>query len=354
MYDTCDMRSLFIVFLLAIIPMQTLAAEKHLTRADAYLLIWETVNRPAFETAKSYDDVAEDDRGYLEISFGKRRGILSDIDNFRSDELVTLRDALMWVYRTRNVRELPDMQEVHLPSMMNDFPLLKDDSRPLDGRVTRTDLLSFIAKLDGQLRKEVHEVSFYADDFHGNGTAFGDIFDMHALTAAHRSFPSNTLVKVTNVENKKYVVVRINDRGPYVDGRDMDLSKAAFEAIAPMGQGVLRATFERLGHMDLVDKCKQRQRLYQRRITRDTLFFRGVPHTFTLGDQLILQSNRPFVVLGITFPDGQYLRIQDFVHPKEKYRITPDITGRYSFRLGDTLGHYREMRMDVSGCLQSF
>lgn len=318
------------------------------------MLIWETVNRPVFETAKSYDDVAEDDRGYLEISFGKRRGILSDTENFLPDELVTLDDALLWVYRTRNVRELPDMQQVDLPSMMSDFPLLDDNSRPLDGRVTRSDLLSFIAKLDGQLRKEVHEVSFYADDFHGNGTAFGDVFDMHALTAAHRSFPSNTLVKVTNVDNKKYVIVRINDRGPYVDGRDMDLSKAAFEAIAPVGQGVLRATFERLGHMDLVDKCKQRQRLYQRRITRDTLFFRGVPHTFTLGDQLILQSNRPFVVLGITFPDGQYLRIQDFVHPKEKYRITPDISGRYSFRVGDTLGHYREMRMDVSGCLQSF
>jgi len=312
------------------------------------------VNRPAFETEKSYSDVLEDDRGYLEISFGKRRGILPDAETFRPDELVTLDDALLWVYRTRNVRELPDMQQVDLPSMMSDFPLLNDNSRPLDGRVTRTDLLSFIAKLDGQLRKEVHEVSFYADDFHGNGTAFGDVFDMHALTAAHRSFPSNTLVKVTNVDNKKYVVVRINDRGPYVDGRDMDLSKAAFEAIAPIGQGVLRATFERLGHMDLVDKCKQRQRLYQRRITRDTLFFRGVPHTFTLGDQLILQSNRPFVVLGITFPDGQYLRIQDFVHPKEKYRITPDISGRYSFRVGDTLGHYREMRMDVSGCLQSF
>ncbi|MDA0375707.1 MAG: septal ring lytic transglycosylase RlpA family protein [bacterium] len=312
------------------------------------------MNRPAFETEKSYSDVLEDDRGYLEISFGKRRGILPDAETFRPDELVTLDDALLWVYRTRNVRELPDMQQVDLPSMMSDFPLLNDNSRPLDGRVTRTDLLSFIAKLDGQLRKEVHEVSFYADDFHGNGTAFGDVFDMHALTAAHRSFPSNTLVKVTNVDNKKYVVVRINDRGPYVDGRDMDLSKAAFEAIAPIGQGVLRATFERLGHMDLVDKCKQRQRLYQRRITRDTLFFRGVPHTFTLGDQLILQSNRPFVVLGITFPDGQYLRIQDFVHPKEKYRITPDISGRYSFRVGDTLGHYREMRMDVSGCLQSF
>ncbi|MBT4119639.1 MAG: septal ring lytic transglycosylase RlpA family protein, partial [Candidatus Peribacter sp.] len=230
------------------------------------------------------------------------------------------------------------------------YPII-DTEHSLEGRVTRSDLISMIAKLDGQLRKEVHEVSFYADDFHGRGTAFGDTFDMYAITAAHRSFPSNTLVKVTNVENNKTVVVRINDRGPYVDGRDMDLSKAAFEEIAPTGQGVLRATFERLGHMDLVSQCEERQRAYQRRITRDTQFFRGVPHTFTLGDQLILQSNRPFVILGITFPDGQYLRIQDFVHPKEKYRISPDMTGRYQFSVGDTRGRQRDLRMDVSSCV---
>ncbi len=331
-------------------PFCVQAEDAFLTRSEAYIVTWETINRPAFETAKSYVDVPEDDRGFLEISYGKRRGILIDSEYFRPDELVTLGDALLWVYRTRNIRELPDMQEVDLGSMMDDYSIIETD-RPMDGRVTRSDLLAMIAKLDGQLRKEVHEVSFYADDFHGNGTAFGDTFDMYAITAAHRSFPSNTLVKVTNVENKKSVVVRINDRGPYVDGRDMDLSKAAFEEIAPVGQGVLRATFERLGHMDLVNQCEERQRLYQRRITREVLFYRGVPHTFTLGDQLVLQSNRPFVIHGVTFPDGQYLRIQDFVHPKEKYRISPDMTGRYIFRVGDALGRRREMRMDVSSCV---
>jgi len=66
---------------------------------------------------------------------------------------------------------------------------------------------------------------------------------------------------------------------------------------------------------------------------------------------LILQSNRPFVILGITFPDGQYLRIQDFVHPKEKYRISPDMTGRYQFSVGDTRGRQRDLRMDVSSCV---
>lgn len=273
-----------------------------------------------------------------------------DTEYFRPSEPVKFGDALIWAYRTRNIRELPEMQEVHLSSMMSDYPIA-ESGRPLDGRLTGSDLLSMLATLDGLLRKEVHEVSFYADDFHGNGTAFGDTFDMYAITAAHRSFPSNTLVKVTNVDNQKSVVVRINDRGPYVDGRDMDLSMAAFEKIAPKGQGVLRATFDRLGDHDLVDRCEQQQHRFQRRIIRDVQFFRGIPHTFTLGDQLVLQSNRPFVILSITFPDGEYLRIQDFVHPKEKYRLSPDMTGRYVFMVGDAFGHRREMRMNVSSCL---
>ena len=254
------------------------------------------------------------------------------------------------MYRTRNIRELPNMQDRDLPSMINQYPAVKTD-KSLDGRVSSTDLIQYVSILDQLLAKEVHEVSFYADDFQGNNTAFGETFDMHEITAAHRSLPHNTLVKVTNVDNGKSVVVRINDRGPYVDGRNMDLSLASFEKIAPRGQGVLRATFERLGDKDLVDRCEQKQRLYQRRITGKVRFFRGVPHTFTLGGQLILQSNKPFVIQEIHFPDGKRLRIQDFVLPKEKYRFTPYVTGRHILVVGDTLGRQRELRMDVRGCL---
>ncbi|MAE68233.1 MAG: septal ring lytic transglycosylase RlpA family protein [Candidatus Peribacteraceae bacterium] len=331
-------------------PFSALAEGTFATRADAFLLIWESINRPAIENGAAYSDVTEEDLGYLQISYAKGRGILPDESAFHPDDPVLLKDALLWMYRTRNIRELPDMREEDLLSMIADYSIV-DVDRPLDGRIIMSDLITLMRTLDEMLRKEVHEVSFYADYFHGNGTAFGDTFDMYAITAAHRSYPSNTLVKVTNVDNGKSVVVRINDRGPYVNGRDMDLSKAAFEEIAPVGQGVLRATFDRLGDHNLVDKCEQKKRYYQRRITRDVHFFRGVPHTFTLGDQLILQSNRPFVIQGVTFPDGEYLRIQDFVHPKEKYRMTPDMPGQYSFLIGDTLGHRRQMRMDVSGCV---
>jgi rare lipoprotein A (peptidoglycan hydrolase) len=117
--------------------------------------------------------------------------------------------------------------------------------------ITSEELLSLMRALDTKLATEEHEASLYSEKFHGKGTAFGETFDMYALTAAHRTFPYNTLVKVTNTQNGKSVIVRINDRGPYVKGRDMDLSLAAFTTIAERSQGKIRATFERLGDVNL-------------------------------------------------------------------------------------------------------
>lgn len=81
--------------------------------------------------------------------------------------------------------------------------------------------------------------SFYADHFDQKMTANGETFKQQALTAAHPQFPFGTLVKVTNIQNGKSVTVRINDRGPYVAGRIIDLSQAAFKRIATLDQGVV-------------------------------------------------------------------------------------------------------------------
>jgi rare lipoprotein A len=78
--------------------------------------------------------------------------------------------------------------------------------------------------------------SFYHEP---QGTANGETFDPDALTAAHKTLPFNSLVRVTNPATGKSVTVRINDRGPYIDGRCLDLSRAAFAAIANLSQGVL-------------------------------------------------------------------------------------------------------------------
>jgi rare lipoprotein A len=81
--------------------------------------------------------------------------------------------------------------------------------------------------------------SWYGWPHHGRRTASGEIYDMNELTAAHRSLPFGTRVLVTNVENGRTVEVRINDRGPFVDGRIVDLSLAAARRLGVVGHGLV-------------------------------------------------------------------------------------------------------------------
>ncbi len=89
--------------------------------------------------------------------------------------------------------------------------------------------------------------SWYGGKFQGRRTASGEVFDTHLFTAAHRSLPFGTLVLVTNLENGQSVTVRINDRGPFVAGRVIDLSLAAAAAIGLAGRGVVPVRLEVLG-----------------------------------------------------------------------------------------------------------
>ena len=73
--------------------------------------------------------------------------------------------------------------------------------------------------------------SYYADEFNGRATSSGEIFDMNSFTAAHKTIPFGTIVEVKNLSNGKSVTVKINDRGPFVAGRIIDLSKAAAKQI---------------------------------------------------------------------------------------------------------------------------
>jgi len=86
--------------------------------------------------------------------------------------------------------------------------------------------------------------SWYGGKFQGRRTASGEVFDTHLLTAAHKTLPFGTLVRVTNLENGKSVTVRINDRGPFVPGRIIDLSMAAATAIGLAGKGVAPVRLE--------------------------------------------------------------------------------------------------------------
>ena len=87
---------------------------------------------------------------------------------------------------------------------------------------------------------ESGQASWYGGKFHGRTTASGETFDTNALTAAHKTLPFGTVVEVTNLDNGKAVTVRINDRGPFVEGRIIDLSRAAAEKLDMVGTGVAR------------------------------------------------------------------------------------------------------------------
>ncbi|MCJ7552514.1 MAG: septal ring lytic transglycosylase RlpA family protein [Ignavibacteriaceae bacterium] len=93
--------------------------------------------------------------------------------------------------------------------------------------------------------------SWYGPGFHGKKTANGEIYDQMSLTAAHKSLKFGTLLKVTNPRNSKSVVVRINDRGPYIEGRDLDLSKAAAMELGLMRRGVAKMKIEKIHVNDI-------------------------------------------------------------------------------------------------------
>ncbi len=93
---------------------------------------------------------------------------------------------------------------------------------------------------------ETGQASYYGARHHGKRTASGDAFDQNALTAAHRSLPFGTQVRVTNLANQRQVVVTINDRGPVSRRRLIDLSKKAAEALGMLDSGVAKVRVEAL------------------------------------------------------------------------------------------------------------
>ena len=95
-----------------------------------------------------------------------------------------------------------------------------------------------------QLYRAEAVASYYAEKYHGRKTANGEIFNMNAMTCAHKTLPFNTVLRVTNLANGKNVQVRVNDRGPFVNGREIDLSKGAAIKLDMMTSGTARVKIE--------------------------------------------------------------------------------------------------------------
>lgn len=313
--------------------------------------MWDSIHRSVDGTSeKPYTDIPSSDPNFAKIRYAKSRNILGDFETFRPKDPLDLVSALIWLFRTRNLADPEDITPETLPDFLARYPiaLLPENEADIPN-LTQDQLLFVMESLDKELLEEEHEVSLYSEKFHGHGTAFGETFDMNTLTAAHKFFPYNTLVKVTNIDNQKSVTVRINDRGPYVKGRDMDLSLGAFTTIADRSKGVIHATFQRLGDANIVGPCVQEPRL-QKRITKSVVLNPGIPHIVHLGTALTLASSKSFVVRSVQYPDGFLSTMQNWILPGEAFTMTPSVVGDYVFHLSSADGHNREMVMQVADC----
>lgn len=95
------------------------------------------------------------------------------------------------------------------------------------------------------------KASWYGPGFHGRKTANGERFDQMAYTVAHKSMKFGTLLKITNPKNGRTIVVRVNDRGPYIEGRELDLSKAAAHELGLIKRGTARLKVEKINIVGL-------------------------------------------------------------------------------------------------------
>lgn len=106
-------------------------------------------------------------------------------------------------------------------------------------------LLSFTMMCNGAKNEGV--ASYYHDSLHGNLTANGEIYNKDKISVAHKHMEFGTILWVRNPENGKSIVVRVNDRGPFIEGRDLDFSRRAAEELGMIRQGVIKVEYVILG-----------------------------------------------------------------------------------------------------------
>lgn len=236
-------------------------------RAEALkiILLGSDVLVPEIAEQDIFPDVMHGSWYAKYVSKAKNRGIVhgdSDTGLFRPGDTINLAEILKILLETNEIqlRTEEDMERRPYADVPTDawfapyfdyadsITLLEEDEDynvfPATP-VTRGLMAQLMYQL--KLKPEGYEegqASYYGEKFHGKGTASGEVFDASEFTAAHRTLPFNTWVKVTNLANNMVTYVRINDRGPYADtdNRIIDLSKAAFESIASLSSGVINVS----------------------------------------------------------------------------------------------------------------
>lgn len=149
---------------------------------------------------------------------------------------------------------------------------------------------------------EEGQASWYGVPFNGRRASNGEIYDMYRLTAAHRTLPFETMVRVTNLSNGKTTTVRITDRGPFVDNRIIDLSLAAAREIDSVGPGVVPVRLEVIGNVDIAS-------LTEGFFTVQVGAFKDRANAERLRDRLSVTYS-PIFIQQYDSPDGIFYRLR--------------------------------------------
>ena len=159
--------------------------------------------------------------------------------------------------------------------------------------------------------------SWYGPSFHGKPSASGEPYDMWALTAAHRTLPFETLVQVTKVETGKKVTVRINDRGPFIKGRIIDLSYAAARELAMIGEGTAHVSLTVISPTNAtISSIKAPSRFWVQAGAFTTLM-----EAMTLRERLASRYDNVRVQT-VNLPSGEWHRVQVGTFPSKKMAQT--------------------------------
>lgn len=234
--------------------------EQQINRAEALkiILLGSNINVPNDVISSPFPDVSVDTWYAPIVSQAKLEGIVSGDDDtglFRPGDTINLAEILKVLLEAnqRNVLMPDNGPYADVPvdawyagyfEYAKKLKLLDQSSHESvfpNQQVTRGMMADLMYQLT--VKPEGYEegvASYYGLAVQGNGTASGEIFNAYDLTAAHPNLPFGTEVRVINLENGKEVIVRINDRGPYGEGRVIDLSRAAFEEISSLSTGLVR------------------------------------------------------------------------------------------------------------------
>jgi len=183
----------------------------------------------------------------------------------------------------------------------------------------------------GENYDETGIASWYGDKFHGLKTANGEVYNMYAMTAAHTTLPMPSLVRVTNLENGKSVVLRVNDRGPFAKSRIIDLSFAAAKALGTIKHGTARVRIQTLQSADVSAEKVAKHGSYEHIDGKRNV---QVSHVDVVGNQSAQEKKRvPFIQMGAFSTTTNAQRMLDDLQSKGKYKSAQVVPAGHVYRV---------------------